>query len=44
MYKRQTIELPNPKETLRAGQYALASATLADDTDRLTLPLSLIHI
>jgi membrane fusion protein (multidrug efflux system) len=33
-----TIELANPKETLRAGQYALARATLADDTDRLTLP------
>lgn len=33
-----TIELPNPKETLRAGQYAMARATLADDTDRLTLP------
>ena len=33
-----TIELANPKETLRAGQYALARVTLADDTDRLTLP------
>ena len=33
-----TIALANPKETLRAGQYALARATLADDTDRLTLP------
>ncbi len=33
-----TIELANPKETLRAGQYALARATLADDTDRLTVP------
>jgi RND family efflux transporter MFP subunit len=33
-----TIELANPKETLRAGQYAMARATLADDTDRLTLP------
>jgi hypothetical protein len=30
-----TIELANPKETLRAGQYALARATLADDSDRL---------
>ncbi len=37
-----TIELPNPKETLRAGQYALASATLADDTDRLTLPAAAV--
>jgi len=35
-----TIELANPQETLRAGQYALARATLADDTDRLTLPAS----
>ena len=35
-----TIELANPKEQLRAGQYALARATLADDTDRLTLPAS----
>lgn len=33
-----TIELANPKETLRAGQYAMARATLADDNDRLTLP------
>jgi len=33
-----TIELANPGETLRAGQYALARATLADDQERLTLP------
>lgn len=37
-----TIELANPKETLRAGQYALARALLADDADRLTLPASAI--
>jgi RND family efflux transporter MFP subunit len=37
-----TIEMSNPKETLRAGQYALASATLADDADRLTLPSSAV--
>ena len=37
-----TIELANPKETLRAGQYALARATLADDADRLTLPSSAV--
>jgi RND family efflux transporter MFP subunit len=37
-----TIELPNPKETLRAGQYAIARATLADDTERLTLPASAV--
>ena len=37
-----TIELANPKEQLRAGQYALARATLVDDTDRLTLPASAI--
>jgi membrane fusion protein, multidrug efflux system len=37
-----TIELPNPDEQLRAGQYALARATLADDTQRLTLPASAV--
>ncbi len=37
-----TIELANPKETLRAGQYALARALLADDEDRLTLPSSAV--
>jgi membrane fusion protein, multidrug efflux system len=33
-----TIELPNPKETLRAGQYALARVVLTDPSERLTLP------
>ena len=37
-----TIELANPKETLRAGQYALARAILLDDTDRLTLPAAAV--
>ncbi|HZF81064.1 MAG TPA: efflux RND transporter periplasmic adaptor subunit [Rubrivivax sp.] len=37
-----TIELPNPKESLRAGQYALARATLADTSDRLTLPAAAV--
>ena len=37
-----TIELANAKEQLRAGQYALARATLADDTQRLTLPLTAV--
>ena len=37
-----TIELANPGERVRAGQYALARATLADDTDRLTLPASAV--
>jgi membrane fusion protein (multidrug efflux system) len=37
-----TIELANPKERLRAGQYALARATLADNADRLTLPDSAV--
>ncbi len=37
-----TIELANPKEALRAGQYALARAVLADDTDRLTLPAAAV--
>lgn len=37
-----TIELANPKEVLRAGQYALARTTLADDTERLTLPATAV--
>ena len=37
-----TIELPNPQERLRAGQYALATVTLADETERLTLPLAAV--
>jgi membrane fusion protein, multidrug efflux system len=37
-----TIELANPKETLRAGQYALVRAELADTTERLTLPATAV--
>ncbi len=37
-----TIELANPKETFRAGQYALARVVLADPVQRLTLPGSAI--
>ncbi len=37
-----TIELANPKELLRAGQYALVRAELADDTERLTLPVTAV--
>ncbi len=37
-----TIELPNADERLRAGQYALARATLADDTERLTVPVAAV--
>jgi RND family efflux transporter MFP subunit len=37
-----TIELPNANEALRAGQYALARTTMADDTDRLTLPATAV--
>jgi membrane fusion protein, multidrug efflux system len=37
-----TIELPNPKETLRAGQYALARTTFTDDAERLTLPATAV--
>ena len=33
-----TIALDNPKEALRAGQYALARAVLTDATQRMTLP------
>ena len=37
-----TIELANPGETLRAGQYAVARATLADDAERLTVPTAAV--
>jgi membrane fusion protein, multidrug efflux system len=37
-----TIELANPKEQMRAGQYALAKVQLADATRRLTLPLAAV--
>ena len=33
-----TIVIANPKETFRAGQYALARVQLRDDTQRLTVP------
>jgi membrane fusion protein, multidrug efflux system len=33
-----TVELPNADERMRAGQFALAEVTLADPTERLTLP------
>jgi membrane fusion protein, multidrug efflux system len=35
-----TIELANPREALRAGQYAVAVAVLEDTVDRLTVPAS----
>jgi len=34
-----TIALDNPKETLRAGQYAVARVELADEQRRLTVPI-----
>ncbi len=37
-----TIELANPGERLRAGQYALARALLPDPQDRLTLPAAAV--
>jgi membrane fusion protein, multidrug efflux system len=37
-----TIELANQKETLRAGQYALASVELTDPKQRLTVPASAV--
>lgn len=37
-----TIELPNPQERLRAGQYAVAVAELADSTQRLTVPATAV--
>ena len=37
-----TVAVDNPKETLRAGQYALASVTLSDEVPRWTLPVAAI--
>lgn len=37
-----TIEVPNPKEVFRAGQYAMAQVVLADPQQRLTVPASAI--
>lgn len=37
-----TVELANPDERLRAGQYAVAQASLPDDKQRLALPLTAI--
>jgi membrane fusion protein, multidrug efflux system len=37
-----TIELINTRETLRAGQYALASVVLADPKPRLTVPAAAV--
>ena len=37
-----TIALPNPKETYRAGQYAMARVQLRDPAERLTVPLAAI--
>lgn len=33
-----TVVVPNPQERLRAGQYAIASLVVPDETQRLTLP------
>ncbi len=37
-----TIALPNPKETYRAGQYAMARVQLRDPAERLTVPLAAV--
>jgi RND family efflux transporter MFP subunit len=37
-----TVAVANPKEALRAGQYGLAKATIADEAERLVLPLSAV--
>lgn len=37
-----TLELDNPKELYRAGQYAVAKVVLPDDRQRLTVPLAAI--
>jgi RND family efflux transporter MFP subunit len=36
------LEMANPKELYRAGQYAVAKVELPDDTQRLTVPLTAI--
>ena len=36
------VQLPNPGETLRAGQYAVAQVQIGDATPRLTVPLGAI--
>lgn len=38
-----TVALPNPDETLRAGQYALARVVIPDAETRLTLPILAIE-
>ena len=37
-----TIALPNPKETYRAGQYAMARVQLRDPAERLTVPIAAV--
>ena len=37
-----TIAIANPKETFRAGQYAIARVQLRDDTHRLTIPATAV--
>ncbi|MEK8050639.1 efflux RND transporter periplasmic adaptor subunit [Ideonella sp. DXS22W] len=37
-----TVALANPKEQLRAGQYAMARVSLADDRQRLLLPMAAV--
>jgi RND family efflux transporter MFP subunit len=37
-----TVAVANPKETLRAGQYGLAKATISDSAERLVLPISAV--
>ena len=39
-----TIIIANPRETFRAGQYAIARVQLRDDTQRLTVPSSAISL
>lgn len=37
-----TLELDNPKEQFRAGQYAVARVELPDETQRLTVPIAAV--
>jgi len=36
------VQLQNPKETMRAGQYAVAQVTIGDPSPRLTVPIGAI--
>jgi membrane fusion protein (multidrug efflux system) len=37
-----TVEVANPRETMRAGQYALARVEIADPQPRLVVPVTAV--